>query len=346
MLVLARGLVAADPPTPPRVGPRAERPPRKVVVGTALFGPHGKYPGLDSRLKELGGLIDEMAMRAGEQRPGRGLDLAILPESAVNGPGGSALERAIPLKGPVQEFFGALAQKHHTYILAPFDLLEDGPGGTIASNAAVLFDRKGEVAGIYRKAHPVAYVNRDDLEAGITPGRDSPVFACDFGRLGVQICWDIQFADGWDMLGRAGAELVAWPSASPATVLPAARAASHRYYVISSTWRDNATIYEPTGMIAAQAVPPQRVLVHEIDLSYAILGWSGFLRNGEALREKYGEKVGFHYSSREDMGLFWSNDPATPIGTMIQAIGGEELDAQVRRNDRLHAAARGAASRP
>ena len=122
-----------------------------------------------------------------------------------------------------------------SYILLPLDLAEEGPRGPIASNAAVLFDRKGEVAGIYRKLHPVAYVGSDELEAGITPGRHVPVFKCDFGNLGVQICWDIQFDDGWEALGRSGAEIVAWPTASPATVLPAARALRHRYYVVSST---------------------------------------------------------------------------------------------------------------
>ena len=40
------------------------------------------------------------------------------------------------------------------------------------------------------------------------------------------------------------------------------------------------------------------------------------------------------------MGLFWSNDPATPIGAMVHSIGGEELDAQLARNRRLQNAAR------
>jgi hypothetical protein len=69
------------------------------------------------------------------------------------------------------------------------------------------------------------------------------------------------------------------------------------------------------------------------------VGWSSFLRNGQALKDKFGEMVGFHYSTREDMGLFWSNDPATTIGAMIRSIGGEELDRQVERNGRLHATA-------
>ncbi len=331
-----------------RTTPRAERPPRKVVVGTAVFGPYGEYPGLEERLRELCGLVDQMAERAAKHDLARGLDLAILPETTVTSNKGTATERAIPLRGKVQDTFSALARRHKCYILVPLDLAEEGPRGTFSSNAAVLFDRNGQVAGIYRKAHPVAYVNSDTLEGGIAPGPDFPVFQCDFGRLGVQICWDIQFADGWDALAERGAEIVAWPTASPATVLPAARAAAHRYYVISGTWRDNATVYEPTGMIAAQALPPERVLVHQLDLSFAVLGWSSFLDNGEALRKKFGEKVGFHYSTREDMGLFWSNDPTTSIGAMVRAIGGEELDLQVERNRHLHTAARAArtAARP
>lgn len=320
---------------------KADRAPRKVVVGTAIFGPHGDYPGLEARLTVLGGLIDEMAREAAARRPDRGLDLAILPETVATALGGSARDRAIPLDGPVKEAFGGLARKHKTYILATMDLAEPGPGGTVYSNAAILFDRRGEVVGIYRKRHPVAYVGSDVLEGGVTPGRECPVFDCDFGKLGIQICWDIQYDEGWDALAKAGAEIVAWPTASPATLTPSAHAARHRYFVASSVWRNNATIYEPTGMVAARIEEPSRVLVHEIDLSHAILGWSGFLRNGEALRERYGDRVGFHYDPREDVGLFWSNDPATTVGAMVRSIGGEEIDAQVERNSRLQGSALG-----
>lgn len=321
-----------------RTGPKADTPPRKVVVGTAIFGPYGRYPGLEERMRVLSGLVDEMAREAAKLHPARGLDLAVLPESAVTRTSGTAAERAVPLQGAVADTFGALARKHKTYLIVSLDLVE--PDGAY-SNAAVLFDRSGRVAGIYRKRHPVAVVNTDELEQGITPGRDCPVFDCDFGRVGIQICWDIQFEDGWDALAQAGAEIVAWPSASPATLLPSARAAQHRYYVVSSTWRDNATIYEPTGMVAARTQKAGTVLVHELDLSHAILCWSSFLNDGKALSDKYGDKVGYHYSPTEDMGLFWSNDPNMTIGAMVRSIGGEELDLQIARNRRLQDEARG-----
>ncbi len=40
------------------------------------------------------------------------------------------------------------------------DLAEDGPEGTTSSNAAVPLDRRCEVAGIYRKAHPGRFYSR------------------------------------------------------------------------------------------------------------------------------------------------------------------------------------------
>lgn len=317
------------------VASKADQPPRKVVIGTAIFGPYGEYPGLESRIDQLGQLVDQMADRADRDFPGRGLDLAILPETVVTPRAGSAEQRALPLDGPIRDFFTALARKHATYLVVPMDLLEQDATGTFVSNAAILFDRRGEVAGIYRKAHPVAVTGTDELEDGVTPGRDFPVFDCDFGRLGIQVCWDIQFDDGWDALADSGAEIVAWPTASPATAQPASRAADHRYYVVSSTWREDATVFEPTGLIAAQLEGDSGVLVHQLDLSFAVLGWSAGLDNGSAFTDRYGDKVGFHYSPREDLGLFWSNDPSTPIAAMLRELRLEPLDAQVERNRRL-----------
>ncbi len=323
-----------------RTESRADQPPHKVIVATAIFGPYGKYPGLSARLEQIGSLVDDMAAQAKIKYSGRGLDLAILPEWALTSTAGPIEERAIPLDGPAQTALSALARKHRTYLLAGLDMVETSAAGKMFANAAVLFDRDGKVAGIYRKMHPVALVGKDDLEGGVKPGGTAPVFACDFGKLGVQICWDIHFDDGWQALANAGAQIVAWPSASPAKALPAARAGRHRYYIVSSTWRDNATIFEPTGLVGAQVRGSKGILVHELDLSFAILGWSSGLKDGEALREKYGSRVGFHYDSSEDLGLFWSNDPATPIGAMVRSIGGEELDAQLSRNRRLQDAAR------
>ena len=39
------------------------------------------------------------------------------------------------------------------------------------------------------------------------------------------------------------------------------------------------------------------------------------------LTEAYGDAVGFHYSEAEDQGVFWSNDPHHPVGSMLEELG-------------------------
>ena len=82
--------------------------------------------------------------------------------------------------------------------------------------------------------------------------------------------------------------------------------------------------------------PPQDILVQELDLSYALLPWSSQLRNGAALRAKYGDKVGFRYYEDEDVGIFWSNDPAIPIRRMIQSLGLTEEEEELQRIRNLY----------
>ncbi len=305
-------------------------PPRKVIAGTVMQPFWGKHPGLENRLDQLAGIVDRMAEHSRRQY-GRGLDLAVLPENCVTGElGNDAWESAVPLAGPLQDVLARKAREHRCYIVVGTYLMESKEKKSL-SNAAILFGRQGDVMGIYRKVHLVVSLDNRTMEAGASPGRELPVFHCDFGRLGIQICYDIEFDDGWKELARQGAELIAWPTQSPQTARPAFRALDQRCYIVSSTWRNNASIFEPTGRIAAQIKPPDSVLVHELDLSYAILPWSTNLRNGEALRKKYGERVGFRYYEDEDRGIFWSNDPKTTIGEMVRSLGLIEIEDYLGR---------------
>jgi hypothetical protein len=201
----------------------------------------------------------------------------------------------------------------------------------LCSNAAILVGRTGEVVETYRKIHLVVSLDNGTMEGGTTPGNLMPVFNCDFGKLGIQICYDMEFGDGWTELARRGAELIAWPTQSPQTAQPAFRAMQNRCYIVSSTWRHNASIFEPTGKICGQITPPQSILVHELDLSYALLPWSSKLLNGEALRKAYGDKVGFRYYEDEDCGIFWSNDARIAIGEMARSIGVLEIEEELAR---------------
>ena len=311
----------------------ASRAPRKVVAGTVMQPFWVEHPGLTKRLSELGTIIDDMQAES-RRKYGRGIDIAILPECAVTGEATvKSPLRAVPLRGEFSDAFAAKAREHSCYIVAPTYLQE---AAKAVSNAAVLFGRKGDIAGIYRKVHLVVSPEGRDFENACAPGDDVPVFDCDFGKLGIQICYDIEFDYGWSELARKGAELIAFPTQSPQTSHPACRAMHNRCYIISSTWRNNASVFEPTGKIAAQVLPPGRILVHEMDLSYAILPWHPNLMKGEAMRAKYGDKAGFHYYEDEDCGIFWSNERSIPVAEMAKSIGVQEAEASLERVRRIY----------
>src|SRR5690348_1779216 len=105
---------------------RKEQGPRKVIVGTSMHNMFGPYPGLPARLEELAGLVDRMAEEAASRYDGARLDIAVLPEMAVNGGRkGSAAEVSYPLEGSVLDVMGARARAHQCYLVVPLYLAED-----------------------------------------------------------------------------------------------------------------------------------------------------------------------------------------------------------------------------
>ncbi len=317
-----------------------EAQPRKVVVGTSLYSMWGLYPGLEARLNRLAEFVDQMAAQA-RWKYETGLDLAALPEVAVTGETGPDVTQcAVPLDGPMLDIMGDAARRNHTYIVVP-TYLSEAQG---CSNAAVLLDRAGELAGIYRKVHVVADREKENLEGGCLAGRDFPVFQCDFGKVGMQICFDIEWDDGWNTLGRKGADIVVWTSQTPQMLQPRRRALANGYHIVSSTWKNNASVFDPIGDIIAQTrETPVGLAVTRIDLNYAVLPWQSALQSGKVLADAYGDAVGFRYHESEDRGIFWSNDPARPIGQMIRELNLETLEMELARSQKTQDRVRGGA---
>ena len=293
---------------------KKDAPPRKVIIGTVCLPLWEKYPGLEKRCANLGALVDSLAARS-QGKYKRGLDLAILSEFALTDMSLPVTKSALALDSPGFKYFKDKAKKHKTYLVVPAVIRE----GNKILNAAVLLGRDGRTIGQYAKTHPVPdKPPAETFEGGTTPGNTYPVFNLDFGNVGIQICFDYRFEEGWRELARQGAELIVHTTMSPSVSIDGARAVNNHVYVVTSTWRDNASVIEPTGMVAAQIQQPQKLLVHEIDLEYRLLPWPS---TGEKLKKQYQDQIGFHYYPSEDLGIFWSNDAAVPIDSMVRWQG-------------------------
>ncbi|GAB2843280.1 nitrilase family protein [Actinocorallia aurea] len=139
---------------------------------------------------------------------GRGADVVVLPELATSGYMFDSLDEArstaLPLSHPVFTDWREALGDGRTVLVAGF--AEDGGDGRIF-NSAVVLDRTG-IRAVYRKTH---LWNRE--KRFFTPGdRPPPVVDTEHGRIGVLICYDLEFPEMPRSLALAGADLIAAPT--------------------------------------------------------------------------------------------------------------------------------------
>lgn len=115
--------------------------------------------------------------------------------------------------GPTSEALSSAARRYRTNIVA--GIAERSASGQYY-NSAVVIDRKGDIAGIYRKTHVplmAAPEDRATYERNyFRPGEELPVFRLDCVNLGILICYDRHFPEAWRTLALRGAEVVALPT--------------------------------------------------------------------------------------------------------------------------------------
>ncbi len=277
-------------------------------------------------------IVDQAASQAALMHLCQRLDLIILPEEILTGDSraGTPADRAVKIDGPELERLREKAREHQCYIVVPLTLI-DSKRSDIFFNSTVLLDRAGATVGVYHKFHPVADRDGKTLEGGITPGNVFPVFECDFGKLGIQICWDMSYEDGWLELAKKGAEIVALSTASPQTARPASYAQRGSYHVVSSTHHHNASVFNPIGRITQQ-ITARGVMVVQLDLSYVVLHWSPTLNDGRSFKERYGDRMDYIHYPEEGTGMYWSNDDTLPINLMVQEMGEVPMQDQVNQS--------------
>ena len=174
------------------------------------------------------------------------------------------------------------ARKHKMVIVVP--IYEEDITG-VYYNAAAVIDADGTYLGKYRKSH-IPHVGGFWEKFFFKPGNsDWPVFETAYCRLGVYICYDRHFPEGWRALALRGAEYIVNPSATVAGISeylwqleqPASAAANGVFIAAinrvgtEAPW-DIGEFYgqsyfvNPRGEIEAQASRDKdELLVHEMD---------------------------------------------------------------------------------
>jgi predicted amidohydrolase len=187
-------------------------------------------------------------------------DIVCLPEGiTLVGTGRNFVDVAEPIPGPSTSLLGQLAKKHHLYVVA--GLYERS--GAVVYNTSVLMGRDGTLVGKYRKV----CLPREEIDGGMTPGSEYPVFDTDFGPIGMMICWDVSYPEVARKLAERGAEVILMPIAGGSELLVRARALENQIHLVTSGYDVPSAIYDRAGEPLVTTRKDPDVLVQEVDLN-------------------------------------------------------------------------------
>ena len=259
-------------------------------------------------------------------------DIACLPELFSN-----RAPEQVP--GVVTERLAAWAREHSSYVIYGLKTKQ----GDLVYNSAILLDRKGQVIGKYNKVHPT----EGEMKERITPGEDAgpPVFTTDFGVIGIQICFDVNWRDGWRHLKEQGAKIVFWPSAYPAGRQLPALALTNQIYVVSAVEGGAAHIYDITGEPLATTGRYQEWAGAALPLGKRLFEVDYNAAKAQEIQKKYGSRVEVTWYHDSDWVTVASLDPNLSTEDLIKEYGLTPLDDYIARSAKEQDQARAEAER-
>jgi beta-ureidopropionase len=276
-----------------------------------------RHPDPDDNLRRGIALLDA----AGHQ----GADLALLPETfmAAGTPSSAIRSIAEPIPGPAFEAVARCAREHKMNVVAGFFAKE----GDRVSNVAALIDRTGRLSGLYSKSHPT----EGEISGGVTPGPGARVFDTDFGRIGLSICFDVNWPSLWSDMKRDGAELVCWLSAYEGGLPLQAQACLNALPIVTSVWPYHARIIESTGRIAAQSSRWNRLAVHRLDLDKRLFHTDHHAHLIVQIQERYGQRIRLEAFTEEHIFTIECIDPDLDVSEVIDTFGLVEYSHYLER---------------
>lgn len=304
------------------VSNRSDRLPREVWVATV------SQEGLKARdHHEMTGLILERLEPIASCKP----DIVCLPElfqysNTTAGRPRVADAAESPL-GDAGKPIAKFARDNNCYVL--YSTYTTSGGAYF--NSAVLLDRQGEPQGTYNKIHPTL----GELELGISPGSAAPtVFETDFGRIGAQICFDIEWDDGWRGLAEAGAEIVFWQSAFAGGSAVNAKAWRNQYVVVSSCRKDTSKICDVTGEELAATGRWNRAVCCAVNLEKVFLHTWPLNRHFAEIQKKYGRAIRITNFHEEEWSVIESLSSDVRVADVIKEFELESYGDFIARCER------------
>jgi len=185
-----------------------------------------------------------------------------------------------PINGVTADFLSKKAKEANAYILGG-SIVENTAGKLY--NTAQFFGPDGALVGTYRKIHLVTRAGAAEARL-ITAGEAPTVIDCDFGKVGISICYDLRFPELFrtmavDMGAEAFLHVAAWPLQRTENWMDMihVRANENQAYLVACgiCGTNNGVqnfghsgIVDPNGISIAGAGLEETIVTGEIDFDY------------------------------------------------------------------------------
>jgi hypothetical protein len=165
-------------------------------------------------------------------------------------------------------------------------------------NTAVLIDRKGKVAGYYRKVFVFwgegLHVSTEGVKA----------FDTDFGKISILTCFDLNFAELWRQCDALDVDIVFWPSAYGGGSPLNAYAILYHYYIVPVGVGNIIDITGKTFENIEKPNPKQFIATLDLDRAFAHYDFNR-QKVEKMLAEHEGEIKVERELSDEDLAPWW-----------------------------------------
>lgn len=258
-------------------------------------------------------------------------DVILLPENSdvPRGFNMDAVKKFIAEGGheQIQHYLSSMAQKNNCYIA--YGSIRYDRGGKLRSSS-VLLDRKGRISGIYNKNYPTI----GEIQLGIVPDDTIPLFQCDFGKVAMVICFDLNFEELRNKLAKQKPDIILFPSAYHGGMMQSNWAyACHSFFVGSISGQGTfSEIRNPLGEIVASSTNYFSYAVATINLNSKLVHLGYNFEKLEALKEKYGAIITIEDPGELGPVLVSSEDEKLKICDLLHEFDIETLEDYMNRS--------------
>jgi beta-ureidopropionase len=231
----------------------------------------------------------------------------------------------VEISGRVLTRFSEYSKQNNCYTICPVYTRRNGK----IYNSAIVFDRKGNKIGSYDKIHLADYEISDGLTCGALI---QPVIKTEFGLVGVQICFDIEWDDGWTMLRQQGAKIIFWSSAFAGGKCVNTKAWEHKCVVASATNKNTAKLCDISGEVVAQTgIWNSNLFCAPLNLEKVFLHTWPAVQHFEEIQNKYGRRIRITTFHEEEWSVIESLSPEINLRDILKEYNlktHEELTAE------------------